>query len=104
MDHDRFSFDIANPKFRQFRSGDNVLKYTLKDGEIIVDWVSGKNVSSMIKAILSVDGEGVSRISGYVTDKLGGLSNRSLYRFADHVARQLGGNWTITIETVRNRR
>jgi len=52
---DGLSFDIANPKYRQFKSSDDVLEYTLDGGEITVDWVSGKNASSMMKAILDAE-------------------------------------------------
>jgi hypothetical protein len=101
---DGISIDIANPKYRQFKSGDNILEYALEGGEITVDWISGRNASSMIKEILDAEGPGVTRISGYVTDKLGGVSNATLQRFADRVAAELGGGWKVTIETVRNRR
>lgn len=62
------SFDIANPKYRQFKSGENILEYPLEGGEITVDWVSGTNASSMMRSILDAEGAGVTRISGYVTD------------------------------------
>ena len=87
---DGLSFDIANPKYRQFKSGDDILEYTLEAGEITVDWVSGKEASSMMKSILNADGAGVSRISGYVTDKLGGASNAALERLGNRIARELG--------------
>ncbi len=53
---DGISIDITNPKYRQFQSGDDILEYTLEGEEITVDWVSGKNAASMLKAILAVDG------------------------------------------------
>ena len=56
------SFDIANPKYRQFKSGGNSLEYTLEGGEITVDWVIGKNASSMMKSILDADGNGVTQM------------------------------------------
>ncbi len=98
------SFDITNPKYRQFKNGDNILEYALEGGEITVDWVSGKNASSMLKAILNTEGNAVTRISGYATDKLGGASNAVLQRFGDSMAAELGGVWKATIETVGNRR
>jgi hypothetical protein len=75
---DGISFDITNAKFRQFKSGDDILEYTFEGGEITVDWVSGKGASSMMRSILDADGAGVTKISGYVTDKLGGASNAVL--------------------------
>jgi len=84
------SFDIANPKFRQFKSGDDILEYTLDGGEITIDWVSGKGASSMMKTILDADRAGVVRISGYLTDKLGDASNAVLQRLGDRMAREFG--------------
>jgi len=101
---DGLSFDIANPKYRQFRSGDDILEYTLDGGEITVDWVSGKNVSSMMEAILDTDGTGVNRISGYVTDKLGGASNAALQRLGNQMAGQMSGSWKAVIEMIEGRR
>ena len=71
MIQDGISFDLTNPKFRRFKSGDDILEYTLDGSEITVDWVSGKGASSMMKSILDADGPGVTKISGYVTDNLG---------------------------------
>jgi YD repeat-containing protein len=101
---DGLSFDIANPKYRRLKNGDNILEYTLEAGEITVDWVSGKNASSMMKSILDADGTGVTRISGYVTDKLGRASNAALQRLGNQMAARMGGGWKATIETIRNRR
>jgi len=44
----------------------------------------------MMKLILDADGAGVSKISGYVTDKLGEASNTALRRLGDRMARELG--------------
>jgi len=101
---DGISFDVANPKFRQFKNGDGILGYTLEGGEITVDWVSGKGASSMMKSILDADGAGVTKISGYVTDKLGGASNAALQRLGDRMARELGGGWKAIIEVSGDRR
>jgi len=101
---DGISFDIANPKYRQFKNGDNILEYTLEGTEITVDWVSGRNASSMIKAILDAEGVGITRISGYATDKLGEASYAALQRFGTRICSELGEGWTVTLETVRNRR
>jgi hypothetical protein len=101
---DGISFDIANPKFRQFKSGDDILEYTLEGGELTVDWVSGKGASSMMRSILDADGEGVTKISGYVTDKLGGASNAALQRLGDRMARDLGDGWKAIIEVRGDRR
>ncbi|MFO7907804.1 MAG: hypothetical protein ACQESR_27670 [Planctomycetota bacterium] len=98
------SFDIASPKYRQCKSGNNILEYTLEGGEITVDWVSGKNASSIMRSILDADGSGVTRISGYVTDKLGGASNTALQRLGDRMAREIGGGWRATIEIIEGRR
>jgi hypothetical protein len=98
------SFDIAKPKYRQFKSGDDILEYTLEGGEITVDWVSGKNASSMMKAILDADGADVTKISGYVTDKLGGASNAALQRLGNQMAAQMGCSWKAAIETIEGRR
>jgi hypothetical protein len=98
------SFDIAKPKYRQFKSGDDILEYTLEGGEITVDWVSGKNASSMMKAILDADGSDVTKISGYVTDKLGGASNAALQRLGNQMAAQMGCSWKAAIETIEGRR
>ena len=97
---DGISFDVANPKYRQFKSGDNILQYTLEGGEITVDWVSGKNASSMMKSILDADGAGVTRISGYVTDKLGCAPHAALQRLGN----RMGAGWKATIELRGNRR
>lgn len=101
---DGISFDVANPKYRQFKSGDDILEYTLEGSEITVDWVSGTNASSMMKAILEADGAEVTRISGYVTDKLGGASNAALQRLGNQTAGQMGSRWKATIEMIEGRR
>lgn len=101
---DGFSFDIANPKYRQFRRGNDILEYTLEGGEITVDWVSGNDALSLMKAILDVDGIGVTRISGYVTDKLGGASDTALKRLGNHLIRQMDGSWKAAIEKFEGRR
>lgn len=101
---DGVSFDIENPKYRQFKSGDNILEYTLAGGEISVDWVSGKNASSMMRSILEVDGTGITQISGYVTDKLGSASTESLQRLGNQMATKMGGGWKAAIEIKGNRR
>ncbi len=98
------SFDIANPKYRQFKNGGNILEYALDGGEITVDWVSGQNASSMLKAILETEETAVTRISGYATDKLGSASNAALQRFGDRITAELGGGWKATIEAAGNRR
>jgi hypothetical protein len=101
---DGISFDIADPKFRQFKSGEHILEYTLEGSEITVNWVNGKGASSMMKSILDADGAGVTKISGYVTDKLGDASNAALQRLADQMARGLGGGWKAIIEVRGERR
>ena len=101
---DGISFDIANPKYRQFKSGDDILEYTLEGSEITVDWVNGKGASSMMKSILNADGTGVTKISGYVTDKLGSASNAALQRLGDRMARELGDGWKAIIEVKGDRR
>jgi hypothetical protein len=101
---DGISFDIANPKFRQFKSGDDILEYTLEGGELTIDWVNGKGASFMMKSILDADGAGVTRISGYVTDKLGDASNAALQRLGDRMARDLGDGWKAIIEVRGERR
>lgn len=98
------SFDIAKPKYRQFKSGNDILEYTLDGGEITVDWVSGKNACSMMKAILDADEAGVKRISSYVTDKLGGASNAAPQRLGNQMAGQMGAGWKVTIEMIEGRR
>lgn len=98
------SFDVANPKYRRFKSGDNILEYTLEGNEITVDWVSGKNAASMMNAILKSEGAAVTRISGYATDKLGKATTAALQRFGNRFASELGDGWTVAIEPVRNRR
>ncbi len=75
MDDTTLTIDADNPKYRHFTSGDRLLEYTLEVGEITVDWLNGKDAASMMKAILAADGRGIIKISGYVTDKLGGVSN-----------------------------
>ena len=99
-----FSFDVANPKYRRLKSGDNLVEYTLGAGEITIDWISGNNAAFMIKSILDADGVGVTRISGYVTDKLGGVSDEVLQRFAGQIAGHLGVGWKATIEIIEGRR
>jgi hypothetical protein len=49
---DGISFDIANPKYRQFKNERNILEYTLEGGELTIDWVSGRNAASMMRSIL----------------------------------------------------
>jgi hypothetical protein len=51
----------------------------------------------MMKSILDADGAGVSKISGYVIDKLGGASNAALQRLGDRMARELGDGWKAII-------
>lgn len=104
MNPDGISFDDAEPKYRQFKNGDNILEYTIEGEEITVDWVSGTNALSMMKAVLDADGSGVTRISGYVTDKLGGTSNDVLQRFGDQMSGRLVGEWKATIEMIEGRR
>lgn len=101
---DGISFDITNPKFRHLKSGDGILEYTLEVSEITVDWVSGKGAALMLKSILDADAQGVTRISGYVTDKLGQASNAALQRFGDRMARELGDGWKAIIEAKGDRR
>jgi hypothetical protein len=72
--------------------------------EITIDWVCGKNATSMIMAVLDCDGKGVTRISGYVTDKLGGETDAALQRLGGQMASQLGGGWKTTIEMIEGRR
>lgn len=98
------SFDIANPKYRQFKSGDNLLEYTLQGSEITVDWVNGKRASSMMRSILDADGAGVTKISGYVTDKLGDASNAALQRLGSRMARELGISWKAVVEVRGDRK
>ena len=104
MISDEISFDITNPKYRQFKSADCILEYTLIGTEIIVDWVCGNDAASMIKSILDVDGQGITRISGYATDKLGRASDATLQRLADRVASQLDGGWKASIKEIVGRR
>jgi len=73
-------FDIANPKFRQFMNGNDILEYTLEGGETTFDRMSGTGASSTMNFLLDADGTGVTRISGHVTDKLGNASNAALQR------------------------
>src|SRR6056297_371609 len=93
-----FSADAASPKYRQYKRGDDILEYTLEGDEITVGWVSGTGASSMMKAILTADGSGVAKISGYVTDKLGDASIAALQRFGDRTAKELDDRWKATIE------
>ena len=58
----------------------------------------------MMKAILEADGAGVTKISGYVTAKLGGASNAALRRLGNQMAAQVGGGWKVTIEMTEGRR
>ena len=101
---DEISFDFANPKYRQFKSGENTLEYTLEGGEITVDWMSGNDAALMIKTIMDADGAGVTRISGYVTDKLGGASDAALRRLGNQMTGQLGSGWKATIQMIEGRR
>ncbi len=57
-----------------------------------------------MKSILDADGAGVTKISGYVTDKLNSASNAMLQRLADHMARQVGSGWEASIEMIEGRR
>lgn len=104
MASNTFSFDVSNPKYRQLNRGNDILEYTLVDGEIIVDWVNGRDVASMLKTILAVDGDGVTKISGYVTDKLGRASSNVLLRLGNQIANHLGGGWKATLQTIESRR
>jgi hypothetical protein len=101
---DGISFDSANAKYRQFKRGENILEYTLAGGEITVDWVSGNNATSMMRTILCAEGAGVTRISGYVTAKLGRASDAALKRLGDQMAREIGGGWKATVEMIEGRR
>jgi hypothetical protein len=104
MISDGISFDAGNPKYRQFKRGDDILEDTLKGSEITVDWVSGTDASSMMNAILKVDGNDVTSISGYVTDKLGNASNAAVQRLGKRMASQLDGDWTSAIQSIEGRR
>ncbi len=104
MPPDGISLDHANPKYRQFKDGDNLLEYTLDGAEITVDWVSGKNACSMMKSILEAEEPGITRISGYVTDKLGAASDAVLQRLGNVMAGQLSGGWKAAMETIEGRR
>ena len=101
---DGISFDPDNPKYRQFTRGNDILEYTLEGDQIAVDWLSGKNAASMLKAILDIEGTGVIKISGYVTDKLGKVTDSVLQRFGDQIAGRLGGRWRATIHKIEGRR
>ncbi|MDA1055681.1 MAG: Hint domain-containing protein [Planctomycetota bacterium] len=93
-----FSFDIDNPRYRRFKSGDQVLEYSRNGGELAIDWIDGGGGASVLRKILAQEGKDVRRIAGYATDKLGELSNEALTRYGRQVARQLGDGWTATIE------
>jgi hypothetical protein len=69
-----------------------------------VDWVHGKIVAGMLRAILNAEGEHITRIAGYVTDKLGATSEQALRRFASRVALQLGDECKVSLETIEGRR
>lgn len=101
---ENFSFDVENPKYRQFKRGNDILEYTLEGNEITVDWVAGTNVSSMIVAVLAAHGNRVNKISGYVTDKLGSASDTALLRFSRRMAGQLGTGWRASIQRIEGRR
>ena len=58
----------------------------------------------MMKSILDADGAGVARISGFVTDKLGGASDAALQRLGNQIAGQIGEGWKATIEQIEGRR
>lgn len=58
----------------------------------------------MMKSILDTGGAGVTKISGYVTDKLGGASYTVLQRLVDRMARELGDGWKAVIEVRGDRR
>lgn len=58
----------------------------------------------MIKSILDAEGAGVTKVSGYVTDKLGDASDVVLQRFGDRLARELGDVWKAIIEVRGSRR
>jgi hypothetical protein len=104
MAPDGISFDASNPKYRQFVRGDDILEYTLEDGEITVDWVNGRDAASMMASILEAEGEEVARISGYVTDKLGDASDDALKRLGRRMAARVGVEWTTTIQKIEGRR
>lgn len=78
---DGFSFDIDDPKYRMLREGERKLEYTLQGEELIVDYVEGGGAASMLKRVLETEGADVRRISGYITDKLGNLSDEALLRY-----------------------
>jgi hypothetical protein len=98
------SWDSDNPKYRRFKGVDGILEYTLDGDEITVDWVSGRNAASMMKVVLDADGKGVTKISGYVTDKLADASQPALLRLGDLVAGRLGGLWTVSTQPIEGRR
>lgn len=94
---DGFSFDSDNPLYRRFKSGEQILEYSLDGGHLSIDWVDGGGAGTMLKHVLGAEGGSVRRISGYVTDKLGRLSDEALLRYGRQVAKQLGNGWTVTI-------
>ena len=101
---DGFSIDPDKPKFRSFEYENGVVDYTHEGFEITVDWVNGKDFATMLNAILAVDGEGVSTVRGYVTDKLGEASDSVLIRFARRVAFELDGDWNADLRPLGRKR
>src|ERR1043165_9375725 len=101
---DGFSVDCANPKYRQFKNRDGILEYTIEGDNVTVDWVAGKNTSAMIQQILDYEGSGVSKVAGYVTDRLGATSDEALQRLGTMLAQRLTGGCAATIQRIEGRR
>ncbi len=58
----------------------------------------------MIRAVLDADGEGIAKISGYVTDKLGRASDEAPQKLGRRTVKSVGGGWVVRTEIIAGRR
>ena len=101
---DGFSYDKDNPKYQTFKDGDKIVDYSVDGDKLSIDWADGGGLASALKEILRAEGDGIRRIGGYTTDKLGELSDKALQRYGDRVAAELGDGWKAAIEVIRGQR
>lgn len=93
---DGFSYDVDQPKYRTYKDGINKLEYSVNGDELDVDFGEGTG-TIMLQMVINAEGQTIKKIKGYTTDKLGTLSDETVLRYGQIVARQLGIDWQASI-------